>query len=140
MLSADLLQTFSADYSANSAIAQPPRPPEVRCNSFPRPCQIYCSSLRSVIGLPRLLPCYLACSSLISGFCSSLPCFVIGFLQIPPRDGHPCLDSHFRLPRRAEDFHLRDLHHARRTTKSAALINFSPRFFLRSNSELFILI
>jgi hypothetical protein len=29
--------------------------------------------------------------SLLSGFCSSGPSFAPGFLQIPPRDGHPCL-------------------------------------------------
>ena len=51
------------------------------------------------------LPCY---SSLISSFCSSPPCYVIGFLQILPHGRHPCLDSHFRLPRRAADFHRLD--------------------------------
>jgi hypothetical protein len=29
-----------------------------------------------------------------------------GFLQIPPRDGHPCRTLRFRSPRPAEDFHL----------------------------------
>jgi hypothetical protein len=34
---------------------------------------------------------------------------VVGFLQIPPRDGHPCLDGRFRSPRSAEDFHLQNV-------------------------------
>ena len=32
-------------------------------------------------------------------------CYVIGFLQIPSHDGHPCLDSRFRPIRPAADFH-----------------------------------
>ena len=48
------------------------------------------------------------CICLISSSCSSTPCYVIGFLQIPPRDGHPCLDSSFRSPRRTADFHRLD--------------------------------
>ncbi len=35
-----------------------------------------------------------------------LPTGDYGFLQIPPRDGHPCLALRFRSPRPAEDFHL----------------------------------
>src|SRR5579872_2944513 len=31
--------------------------------------------------------------------------FVIGFLQIPPRDGHPCLDGWFRSSRSIGDLH-----------------------------------
>jgi hypothetical protein len=31
--------------------------------------------------------------------------FVIGFLQIPPRGGHPCLDGWFRSSRPMGDFH-----------------------------------
>ncbi len=30
------------------------------------------------------------CSCLVGDFCSSGQCFAFGFLQIPPRDGHPC--------------------------------------------------
>src|SRR5580693_6044442 len=44
---------------------------------------------------------------------SSLPIrrfrdFVIGFLQIPPRDGHPCLDGWFRSLRPIEDLSMTD--------------------------------
>jgi len=31
--------------------------------------------------------------------------FVIGFLQVPPRGGHPCLDGWFRSSRPMGDFH-----------------------------------
>ena len=34
--------------------------------------------------------------------------FVIGFLQIPPRDGHPCLDGWFRSLRSIEDLSIAD--------------------------------
>ncbi len=30
------------------------------------------------------------CDRLVCDFCSSGQCFACGFLQIPPRDGHPC--------------------------------------------------
>ncbi len=30
------------------------------------------------------------CDRLICDFCSSSQCFAFSFLQIPPRDGHPC--------------------------------------------------
>jgi len=43
--------------------------------------------------------------------------FVIGFLQIPPRDGHPCLDGQFRLLRPVEDFHLLSAHHVWHTNE-----------------------
>jgi hypothetical protein len=39
-------------------------------------------------------------------------CYVISFLQIPPRDGHPCLDSRFRPIRPAADLHRLEKRHA----------------------------
>jgi hypothetical protein len=41
--------------------------------------------------------------------------YVIGFLQIPPRGEHPCLDLGFRSLRPPEDFHLLKQRHAWRT-------------------------
>ncbi len=38
--------------------------------------------------------------------CSSCQRFVCGFLQIPPRDGHPCRSANTSLAGRVEDFHL----------------------------------
>ena len=37
--------------------------------------------------------------------------FVIGFLQIPPRGGHPCLDGWFRSLRSIGDSHPRNAYH-----------------------------
>src|ERR1700686_5327508 len=47
---------------------------------------------------------------------SSLPVrrvrdFAISFLQIPPRDGHPCLDGWFRSLRSIGDSHPLNAHH-----------------------------
>ena len=112
MSSADFSYPFSVNRFTDSSFEQRMRSPKVRCISFTRSCQIYWNNSREVSWASTskaVLPCR---SSLIFGFCSSPPCFVIGFLQIPPHEGHPCLDSLFRLPRRAEDFHLQDLHHA----------------------------
>lgn len=47
-----------------------------------RPDDIWASP--SIAGLPHAI-------GLVSGFCSSGPSFASGFLQIPPRGGHPCL-------------------------------------------------
>ena len=55
--------------------------------------------------------------------------YVIGFLQIPPRDGHPCLDLRFRSLRSSEDFHLLKQRHAWRTSKRAAGRNSGGFFF-----------
>ena len=40
------------------------------------------------------------CDRLICDFCSSSQCFAFSFLQIPPRDGHPCRSAN-RSPCRA---------------------------------------
>ena len=40
------------------------------------------------------------CGRLICDFCSSGQCFAFSFLQIPPRDGHPCRSAN-RSPCRA---------------------------------------
>src|SRR5262249_36082155 len=41
----------------------------------------------------------------------------LGFLQIPPHGGHPCLALRFRSSRPAEDLHLLPSRHAWHTTK-----------------------
>ena len=40
------------------------------------------------------------CDRLLCDFCSSGQCFAFSFLQIPPRDGHPCRSAN-RSPCRA---------------------------------------
>src|ERR1035438_7678283 len=44
--------------------------------------------------------------------------FVIGFLQIPPRDGHPCLDGWFRSSRSMGDFHPLNASHTEHTRRN----------------------
>ena len=41
------------------------------------------------------------CGRLLCGSCSSGQCYAFGFLQIPPRDGHPCRSAN-RSPCRAD--------------------------------------
>ena len=41
------------------------------------------------------------CGRLVCGSCSSGQCFACGFLQIPPRDGHPCRSAN-RSPCRVD--------------------------------------
>src|ERR1035438_4039720 len=43
--------------------------------------------------------------------------FVISFLQIPPRDGHPCLDGWFRSLRSMGDFHPLNANHTEHTRR-----------------------
>src|SRR5207248_11311339 len=43
--------------------------------------------------------------------------FVIGFLQIPPCDGHPCLDGWFRSSRSMGDFHPLNASHTEHTRR-----------------------
>jgi hypothetical protein len=44
-----------------------------------------------------------------------IPDFVVGFLQIPPRGGHPCLDGWFRSSRSMGDFHPLNTSHTEHT-------------------------
>ena len=63
--------------------------------------------------------------SLICDFCSSVRNFAhrelfipqSGFLQIPPRDGHPCLRLMLPTTKRIVDFHHQVIAHAGRTTE-----------------------
>ena len=74
----------------------PPRPP---CN--PR-------RIRVAFGLHRIRPAHPTVPGLLSGSCSSGPRFAYGFLQIPPRDGHPCPRlSGSVLPPSVRDSHSR---------------------------------
>ena len=74
--------------------------------------------------------------SLIFNSCSSQLYYVISFLRIPPHDEHPCLDSHFRSPRRAADFHRLELHHAWRTLFADPAKGLDPRYDHLSHFEL----
>mgnify|MGYP007126306988 FL=1 len=59
-------------------------------------------------------------SGLVCGFCSSGRDFAAGFLQIPPRDGHPCLWLTLLAVKRVADFHRQVCAHAGRTKSGTA--------------------
>lgn len=54
-------------------------------------------------------------NGLICDFCSSGQGFAAGFLQIPPRSGHPCLGLTLLAAKRVADFHRRVSARAGRT-------------------------
>lgn len=100
---------------------QSPRSPGGRCSSFLRSVLDYCYTFAVdywASPSDAVLPCY---NSLISSSCSSSPYYVVSCLQIPPHDGHPCLNSRFRSPRHATVFHRLDLHHTRRTLDTPSI-------------------
>ena len=80
------------------------RPPRVmRVTFIPSTRRIYRRTLRMVMGLRQSRACSPGCACLICDFCSSGQDFACGFLQIPPRDGHPCRPasgSHHQGPQR----------------------------------------
>jgi hypothetical protein len=57
-------------------------------------------------------------NALLCGFCPSDRGFASGFLQIPPHDGHPCLQLTVPTAKPVEDFHLQVIAHAGHTIKS----------------------
>ena len=77
------------------------------------------------IGLPLVLESRPSQVSLVCDFCSSARNFAhrelfipqSGFLQIPPRDGHPCLQLMLPTTKRIVDFHHQVIAHAGRTRK-----------------------
>ena len=67
------------------------RPPWViRVTFLPYTRRIYFHALWMVIGLYQTRACLPGCGCLVCDFCSSGRDFACGFLQIPPRAGHPC--------------------------------------------------
>src|SRR5512141_1653607 len=65
--------------------------------------------------------------------------FVIGFLQIPPRGGHPCLDGWFRSLRSMGDFHPLNASHTEHTRPRAyptgtTALAYDYRAYARSHS------
>ncbi len=105
------------------------RSPRVRRISLTRSCPIYCYHLRSIIGFLRPTPDSPMVTALYRiSVCHNL-CHVISFLQIPPHDGHPCLDSRFRSTRFAADFHRLKLRHAWRHVDS---LDYSSEPLLRT--------
>ena len=73
-----------------------------------------------VIRLCCFQPTYLSQPSLLCDFCPSDQRFAYSFLQIPPRDGHPCCSAiHFPLSGRVRDLHPLERAHGAQTEKRA---------------------
>jgi hypothetical protein len=68
-----------------------------------------------LLGFCFVLETYPPCFCLICGFCSSARNFASGFLQIPPRGGHPCLWLTLPAAIHVADFHRQVTAHAGRT-------------------------
>ena len=77
------------------------RPPRVRRATFTLiPAAYTATSSVQVSGFEEI-GLLTRCDRLICDSCSSGQCFAFGFLQIPPRDGHPCRSAN-RSPCRAD--------------------------------------
>ena len=97
------------------------RSPRVSRESFARASPDLPSRVSGVtIGPPRPLPGYPTAPALYPVSVRRVRGNGIGFLQIPPRGGHPCLALRFRSSRPAEDLHLQDSRQAWRTIKRPA--------------------
>ena len=89
MASADFWRSFPTPRDAGSTW-QTTRSPRVWRTHLPAyACRIYVAAFRARIGLCIYWPAYPAAPPL-SASCSSGQRFAYSFLQIPPRDGHPC--------------------------------------------------
>ena len=100
MASADFCRSIMAPLDAISTQWQIDRPPRVRRVTFPLMLAAYTTTDSvPVLGFEDsgLLT---HCGRLLCDSCSSGQCFACGFLQIPPRDGHPCRPAN-RSPGRA---------------------------------------
>jgi hypothetical protein len=76
------------------------------------------------------------CDRLICDFCSSGQCFAFSFLQIPPRDGHPCRSAN-RSPCRADSGLSPPSHPAATTrTGTAPLRRYAPCLAHQKKSRL----
>src|SRR5699024_9892984 len=68
--------------------------------------------------------------SLVCNFCSSVRDFASSFLQIPPRDGHPCLRLTVPTAKPVVDFHHQVIAHAGHTYKREQLIFSMPSLLM----------
>ena len=89
MASADFCCPIRSPFESRSQW-QDHRPPRVIAHDFPaNTCRIYVHGLRTCIGL-RIYCLLTHRVRLLCDSCSSGQRFAFGFLQIPPRSGHPC--------------------------------------------------
>ena len=87
--------------------------------------------------------------SLICDFCSSIrnfarrgtfPASTSGFLQIPPRDGHPCLRLMLPATERIVDFHHQVIAHVGRTQKGSGICSHRYRSHIYVDYSIAILL
>src|SRR5690606_5743906 len=109
------------------------RSPRVRVITFiPCTCCIYPSKT----GQYRTSVCSGTLSismGLVCSFCPSGRDFAAGFLQIPPRDGHPCLKLTLLTAKCVRDFHPIVMTHAGRTEKIKSSMNMAV--FINTNKS-----
>jgi hypothetical protein len=90
MASADFCHRIKAPLDALSHSRHHGRSPRVlRTHLHAYACRIYVTAFRASTGLCIYSPAHPAVPPL-SASCSSAQRFAYSFLQIPPRDGHPC--------------------------------------------------
>ena len=104
------------------------RSPQVRLAFFSQTRRIYPATFRMTIGLPRPWPGDPRCCRPHPIPVRRIHNFVISFLQIPPRDGHPCLDGWFRSSQSMGDFHPLNASHTEHT-KQECLLHVGQRRF-----------
>jgi hypothetical protein len=114
------------------------RSPRVRAMTFTSyTCHIYATGF----GQYWTSFCHANSSTLhtpICDFCSSGRGFASGFLQIPSRDGHPCLQLTVPTAKPVADFHRQVIAHAGRTSKNSTVSrmgNCAVRMFLASRKH-----
>src|SRR5687767_7038555 len=107
MASADFSLPVSRRHRSDSQSRQVTRSPRVRRACVLRAAPDLLRSPTSEYRGSLSIASFPGARSLVSGSCSSLPQFVIGFLQIPSREVHPCLDVQFTSLGSVEDLHLR---------------------------------
>ena len=100
---ADFCQPIPTPLDAGST-RQAGRPPRViRVTFTPYTRRIYSHNLLNGYRALKIMAFSPGCDCLICDSCSSGQDFACGFLQIPPRDGHPCrpaIGSHHQGPKR----------------------------------------
>lgn len=90
MASADFCQPIGAPYDAPSTRQIDRSPRVMRATFIPYTRRIYSTILPDDYWALKILAFSPEWHCLVCGFCSSGRDFACGFLQIPPRDGHPC--------------------------------------------------
>lgn len=104
------------------------RPPQLRCELFH---SIYLPHLCFELGQLSDFSFFrslIHSTHLLCDFCSSDQSFALGFLQIPPHGGHPCLQLTVPTAKPVVDFHHQVIAHAGRTTQKRCELLFRTFF------------